>query len=70
MTSGALLPALLGRPVEFDENMPAIGAGNFPVAFGNWKAGYLIVDKLRIQYLRDPLPRRTRPSSGAIQADL
>lgn len=35
---------LLGRPVYFDENMPAIGANAFPVAFGSFSAGYLIGD--------------------------
>lgn len=53
MTSGAP-PSLLGRPVEFDENMPSIGANTFPIAFGDFKAGYLIVDKLGVRYLRDP----------------
>lgn len=53
MTSGAP-PSLLGRPVEFDENMPAIGANTFPIAFGDFKAGYIVVDKLGIRYLRDP----------------
>jgi len=57
MTAGAP-PSLLGRPVEFDENMPAIGANTFPVAFGDFKAGYTIVDKLGILYLRDPLTSR------------
>jgi HK97 family phage major capsid protein len=35
---------LLGRPVFFAEDMPAIGANNFPIAFGNFGAGYLITD--------------------------
>lgn len=53
MTAGAP-PSLLGRPVEFDENMPTIGAGNYPVAFGDFKAGYMIVDKAGVRWLRDP----------------
>jgi HK97 family phage major capsid protein len=53
MTSGAP-PSLLGRPVEFDENMPAVGAGTFPIAFGDWLRGYLIVDKAGIKTLHDP----------------
>jgi HK97 family phage major capsid protein len=55
ITSGAP-PSLLGRPVEFDENMPAIGS-RWPSV---WKAGYLIVDKLGIRYLRDPFT--TKPN--------
>ncbi|MEM9971521.1 MAG: phage major capsid protein [Pseudomonadota bacterium] len=37
-------PMLLGRPVYFDENMPAVAANAFPIAFGNFEAGYLIAD--------------------------
>ncbi len=35
---------LLGRPVFFDENMPAVAGDDFPIAFGNFAAGYLITD--------------------------
>jgi HK97 family phage major capsid protein len=35
---------LLGRPVFYDENMPAVAANAFPIAFGNFAAGYLITD--------------------------
>lgn len=45
---------LLGRPVEFDEGMPSIGAGNVPIAFGDFKAGYLINDRTGSRILRDP----------------
>jgi len=47
-------PTLLGRPVVTDENMPAIGSGEFPVAFGDFERGYLIVDRIGIRTLRDP----------------
>jgi len=47
-------PTLLGRPVEFDENMPTVGAGTYPVAFGDWQAGYAIVDRLGLRFVRDP----------------
>ena len=36
---------LLGRPVVIAEDMPAIAAGAFPVAFGDFNAGYLIADQ-------------------------
>lgn len=49
-----LPPTLLGYPVEIDENMPDIGAGAFPIAFGNFKLGYCIVDRPGIKLLRDP----------------
>jgi HK97 family phage major capsid protein len=53
VTAGAP-PSLLGRPVEICEDMPAVGAGNFPIAFGDFKKGYLIVEKAGIKMLRDP----------------
>lgn len=45
---------LLGRPVEIDEGMPAPTAGNLAIAFGDFKAGYLINDRLGTRVLRDP----------------
>lgn len=49
-----LQPTLLGYPVEFDENMPDIGTNAFPVAFGNFKKGYVVVELDGIRVLRDP----------------
>lgn len=45
---------LLGRPVEIDEGMPAPTAGNLPVAFGDFNAGYLVNDRQGVRILRDP----------------
>lgn len=45
---------LLGYPVYIDEGMPDIGADTFPIAFGNFKLGYCIVDRPGIKLLRDP----------------
>lgn len=45
---------LLGRPVEIDEGMPGPDAGNVTIAFGDFKAGYLINDRLGTRVLRDP----------------
>ena len=36
---------LHGYPVTFDAYMPAIGAGNTPVLFGDFKSGYVIGDR-------------------------
>jgi HK97 family phage major capsid protein len=47
-------PTLLGKPIVTDDNMPALGANAFPVAFGNFERGYLIVDRIGIRVLRDP----------------
>jgi HK97 family phage major capsid protein len=45
---------LLGRPVEIDEGMPGPDAGNAAIAFGDFKAGYLINDRIGTRILRDP----------------
>lgn len=45
---------LLGYPVSEIEGMPNAGGGAFAVAFGDFKAGYLIVDRRGVQVLRDP----------------
>jgi HK97 family phage major capsid protein len=47
-------PTLLGKPVYFSEDMPAVSSGNMPIAFGNWTAGYVIADKPGVRFLRDP----------------
>lgn len=46
---------LLGRPVEIDEGMPGPVAGSLTIAFGDFKAGYLINDRVSsVRILRDP----------------
>jgi len=45
---------LLGYPVEEDENMPDIAADAIPIAFGNFKRGFTIVDRIGTRVLRDP----------------
>lgn len=47
-------PMLLGHPVELAEDMPDVAAGNLPVAFGDFKAGYTVVDRQGERLLRDP----------------
>jgi predicted phage gp36 major capsid-like protein len=49
---------LLGKPVVTDDNMPALGANAYPVAFGNFQRGYLIVDRLGTRILRDPFTNK------------
>jgi len=46
---------LLGNPVVFAADMPAVGAGNLPVAFGDFGIGYTIVDKVGVTTIRDNL---------------
>lgn len=53
-TAAAGVATILGKPVANDDNMPAVGAGNFPIAFGDFNRGYLIVDRFGVRVLRDP----------------
>lgn len=45
---------LVGYPVTEMAAMPTVATGAIPVAFGDFKAGYLIVDRYGIRVLRDP----------------
>jgi len=45
---------LMGFPVTEAENMPDIGADARAIAFGDFKRGYLIVDRVGVRILRDP----------------
>lgn len=49
---------LLGYSVIPDDNMPDIGAGEFPIAFADWKRGYLIVDRIGTRILQDPYSQK------------
>ncbi len=44
---------LLGRPVAFAEDMPAIAGDAFPIAFGDFAAGYLIADSGQLRITLD-----------------
>jgi HK97 family phage major capsid protein len=45
---------LLGYSVIEAEDMPDIATGSLSIAFGNFAAGYMIVDRIGIRSLRDP----------------
>jgi HK97 family phage major capsid protein len=46
---------LLGKPVEIDDNMPDIGQDAYPIAFGDFKRAFTIVDHVSgVRLLRDP----------------
>lgn len=44
---------LLGMPVRYDENMPTVGAGNFPIALGDFNSGLLVVNRRGMTVIRD-----------------
>ncbi len=45
---------LMGFPVVEAEDMPDVGANAFALAFGDFKRGYLVVDRAGVRVLRDP----------------
>ncbi|MGP0628936.1 phage major capsid protein [Nitrospina sp. 32_T5] len=45
---------LLGHPIERMEDMPSVSANALPIAFGDWKQAYTIVDRSGVRVLRDP----------------
>lgn len=49
---------LLGYPVVEAEDMPDIAANAFPIAFGNFRNGYLIAERSATSILRDPFTNK------------
>jgi HK97 family phage major capsid protein len=47
-------PTLMGFPVAESADLPDIAADSLSVAFGDFRRGYLIVDRVGIRVLRDP----------------
>ncbi|TQS72750.1 phage major capsid protein [Rhodobacteraceae bacterium] len=71
---GAELPTILNKPARTDDHMGKVAAGGVPIAFGNFKRGYLIVDRFGIRVLRDPFTNKpyvhfytTKGVGGGIQ---
>lgn len=65
---------LMGFPVVEAEDMPNVGAGTTPVAFGDFARGYLVVDRTGVRVLRDPYSAKpyvlfytTRRVGGGVQ---
>ncbi|MCQ2004889.1 phage major capsid protein [Rhizobium sp. NRK18] len=46
--------SLMGFPIAEAEDMPDIAADAFAIAFGDFRAGYLVVDRMGVRVLRDP----------------
>ncbi len=46
--------SLMNFPIAESEDMPDIGSDTFAVAFGDFRRGYLIVDRVGVRVLRDP----------------
>jgi HK97 family phage major capsid protein len=45
---------LMGFPVTEAEDMPDVGSNAFSIAVGDFRAGYLVVDRTGVRVLRDP----------------
>lgn len=46
--------SLLGFAIAEAEDMPDIAADSFSIAFGDFRSGYLVVDRTGVRVLRDP----------------
>ena len=49
---------LLGYPVVEAQDMPDVSADSLSIAFGNFRAGYLIAERKATQILRDPFTNK------------
>ena len=49
---------LLGYPLVEAEDMPDVAADSLSIAFGNFRAGYLIAERQETAILRDPYSRK------------
>ena len=62
--SGGMVATILGAPYVQATDMPSVGAGNKPIAFGDFRRGYMIVDRVNLAILRDPF---TQATSGNVR---
>lgn len=72
-TAPGVADTILGYPVHEAEDMPALANGSLSLAFGNWKLGYLIVDRIGTRIIRDPFTNKpnigfytTKRTGGAV----
>lgn len=47
-------PRLMNVPIAEAEDMPDVAADSYSLAYGDFRRGYLIVDRLGVRVLRDP----------------
>ena len=55
---------ILGHSIVEATDMPNVGGGLKPVMFGDFKRGYMIVDRVNLSIMRDPF---TQASSGNVR---
>ena len=74
LRDGALVESIFGFGVTDGEDMPKIGAGKTPLAFGDFAEAYMIVDRLGVSVVRDNITQpgfvkyhmRKRVGGGAV----
>ncbi len=54
LTDNGIVDTVFSRPVIEAEDMPNLGANSLSIAFGDFRAAYLVVDRVGIRVLRDP----------------
>ncbi len=76
-SAGVFQPGLLSKPVYFGASMPAVAANALSVAYGDFRQGYCIVDRVGMTMLNDPysvqgfvvVKARKRTGGGVIGFD-
>ncbi len=59
MLGGNMVNTILGHPYVEATDMPSVAQNAFPVAFGDFRRGYMIVDRVNLAVLRDPFTQAT-----------
>lgn len=56
--SAESVPTIVGKPVYTDDNMPAMAANSYSIAFADWRRAYTVVERPGIQVIRDALTEK------------
>ena len=56
---GGAINTILGHPYIEASDMADIGANAYPIAFGDFRRAYMIVDRVSLAVLRDPFTQAT-----------
>jgi HK97 family phage major capsid protein len=56
--------SILDRPYTTAPDMPDVGAGLYPVIFGDFRRGYTILDRVAMELMRDPFSSK---STGMVE---
>lgn len=54
------MATIAGDPYVLANSMPDVGSNTFPVAYGDFRAGYLIVDRTAIEVIRDDYTQKAK----------